>query len=86
MPPSGPTDGVHLSMAGLYENRALDLIEKAKRYLASYDRLHFYTVAIDPDHTLIPEKDIEFPSRSIASGLVSFWLLAYWTLRRLERR
>ena len=73
-----------ITMAGLYENRARDLIEKAKRYLASYDRLHFYTVVIDPDHTLIPEKDIEFPSRSIASGLVSFWLLAYWTLQRVE--
>ena len=75
-----------IAMYALYDGRAGGCIERAKQYLAKYDRMDLYTVVIDPDQTLIPEEDIRFPARSISSGLVACWLVAYWILRRLEGR
>ncbi|HEY3132320.1 MAG TPA: hypothetical protein VGL91_22890, partial [Acidobacteriota bacterium] len=75
-----------ITMAALYDNRGFECLDKAKRYLAKYDDLHLYGWVIDPEHRLIPEKDIEFPSRTVSSGFLSLWLLAYWTLQRLGHR
>jgi hypothetical protein len=75
-----------ITMAALYDNRGLECIEQSKRYLAKYDSLDFYRMVIDPEHKLITEKDIEFPSRTIPSGFLALWLIGYWTLQRLAHR
>ena len=73
-----------ITMYALYDNSAIECLEKAREYLAKYDSIDFYTIVIDPDHTLIAEKDIQFQARSICSGFLSCWLMAYWMLKRLE--
>ena len=73
-----------ITMAIMYDHSFTEHIQKAKELLAKYDTIDLFTWVIDPDHQLIPEESIHFYPRSVSSGLISFWLLGYWTLQRVE--
>ncbi len=73
-----------VTMAIVYDTKDKVLAEKVAGYLAKYDRIELHTLVIDPDHTLIPEEDIQHYARSLSSAFPACWLAAYWMLQRLE--